>query len=131
MTPIILLYTCFPLWGLAFLMWTQRFPKQGKPWLMWIAVFLCCLVPIFFFPLCAYADKIEAKREGVYTPVAMREFRLRMWICICSYIAELVIGFALKYMGFELYGELAVSCVNVFLFLLIITCWDLFRNVRQ
>ncbi|WP_373724814.1 hypothetical protein, partial [Bacteroides heparinolyticus] len=72
----------------------------------------------------------EAIRMGGYTLEARQEFRLRIWICVCSYIAGLIFCFLLKYIGVELYWKLAVSCVNIFLFLLILTCWDLFRPLR-
>ncbi|TCO89475.1 hypothetical protein EV202_12010 [Bacteroides heparinolyticus] len=129
MTPIILLCTCLPLWALALLLFAQRFPKNTKQWFSWASV-LFLLIPVLFFPLSAYADKREAMRMGNYTLEARQEFRLRLWICACSYMAELIIGFLLKYIGVELYGELAVSCGNIFLFLLILTCWDLFRPLR-
>lgn len=130
MIPFILLCTCLPLWTLAFVLLVQRFPKDKKQWLSWVSLLLLLFLPVLFFPLSAYADKREAIRMGDYTLEARQEFRLRIWICVCSYMAELVIGFLLKYIGVELYGELAVSCVNIFLFLLILTCWDLFRPLR-
>ncbi|MGP1537209.1 hypothetical protein [Bacteroides heparinolyticus] len=130
MIPFILLCTCLPLWTLAFVLLVQRFPKDKKQWLSWVSLLLLLFLPVLFFPLSAYADKREAIRMGDYTLEARQEFRLRIWICVCSYMAELVIGFLLKYIGVEFYGELAVSCVNIFLFLLILTCWDLFRPLR-
>lgn len=130
MIPFILLCTCLPLWTLAFVLLVQRFPKDKKLWLSWVSLLLLLFLPVLFFPLSAYADKREAIRMGDYTLEARQEFRLRIWICVCSYMAELVIGFLLKYIGVEFYGELAVSCVNIFLFLLILTCWDLFRPLR-
>lgn len=123
-------YTCLPLWTLAFVLLVQRFPKDKKQWLSWVSLLLLLFLPVLFFPLSAYADKREAIRMGDYTLEARQEFRLRIWICVCSYMAELVIGFLLKYIGVEFYGELAVSCVNILLFLLILTCWDLFRPLR-
>lgn len=130
MIPFILLCTCLPLWTLAFVLLVQRFLKDKKQWLSWISLLLLLFLPVLFFPLSAYADKREAMRMGNYTLEARQEFRLRIWICACSYMAELIIGFLLKYIGVEFYGELAVSCVNIFLFLLILTCWDLFRPLR-
>lgn len=130
MIPFILLCTCLPLWTLAFVLLVQRFPKDKKQWLSWVSLLLLLFLPVLFFPLSAYADKREAIRMGDYTLEARQEFRLRIWICACSYMAELIIGFLLKYIGVELYGELAVSCVNILLFLLILTCWDLFRPLR-
>lgn len=130
MIPFILLCTCLPLWTLAFVLLVQRFPKDKKQWLSWVSLLLLLFLPVLFFPLSAYADKREAIRMGDYTLEARQEFRLRIWICVCSYIAELIISFLLKYIGVEFYGELAVSCVNIFLFLLILTCWDLFRPLR-
>ncbi|WP_315087246.1 hypothetical protein [Bacteroides heparinolyticus] len=115
---------------MAFVLLVQRFPKDKKQWLSWVSLLLLLFLPVLFFPLSAYADKREAIRMGDYTLEARQEFRLRIWICVCSYMAELVIGFLLKYIGVEFYGELAVSCVNIFLFLLILTCWDLFRPLR-
>ena len=130
MTSFMFLCTCLPLWVLAFILWAQRFPKNQKGCFSWVALLLFLIVPIFFFPLSAYADKKEAIRMGGYTLEARQEFRLRIWICVCSYIAGLIFCFLMKYIGVELYWKLAVSCVNIFLFLLILTCWDLFRPLR-
>lgn len=131
MTPIILLYVCLPLWLLALWMWTKNFSKVGKSLLLWLASFFCIFVPMLFFPLCAYLDKSSAKSRGEDSILARREFKLRMWICGCSYLSYLIICFAMKHMGIKLYAELAVCCVHVFLFLLIITCWNLFKDIRE
>lgn len=68
---------------------------------------------------------------GGYTLEARQEFRLRIWICVCSYIAGLIICFLLKYTGVEQYWKSAVSCVYIFLFMLVSACWDLFRPLRD
>lgn len=130
MTSFIFLSTCLPLWVLAFILWAQRFPKNRKGWFSWVALLLL-IVPALFFPLSACADKKEVIRTGGYTLEARQEFRLRIWICVCSYIAGLIICFLLKYIGVELYWKLAVSCVYIFLFMLVSACWDLFRPLRD
>ncbi|MGI6815188.1 hypothetical protein ACFX5L_05700 [Bacteroides sp. KG123] len=131
MTSFIFLSTCLPLWALAFILWAQRFPKNRKGWFSWVALLLLLIVPALFFPLSACADKKEAIRTGGYTLEARQEFRFRIWICACSYVAGLAICFLLRYTGVEQYWKSAVSCVYIFLFMLVSACWDLFRPLRD
>lgn len=130
MEPIILLYTCLPLWGLAMVMYARRFREYKNNWLSWIAV-LFVFVPIFFFPLCAYNDKVIAKENGMDQMILRQEFKLRVWICISYYVTTLFLVFILKHIGADYYSELAVSGMNVCLLILILTCWNLFRVLQR
>lgn len=130
MEPIILLYTCLPLWALAVVMYARRFREYKNNWLSWIAL-LFIFVPILFFPLCAYNEKVIAKENGLDRMILKQEFRLRIWICLSCYISELFLGFLLKHIGIDYYAELAVSCMNISQFILIISCWNLFRAIRR
>lgn len=124
MTSVLfLLYTIPVTWGVAMFLWVRYFQKHKLQWLSWVSLLLVPFPALFYF-LCAYADKID-KCKVRNSSIGKLIFKLRIGICACCWGGEFVICFALKYMGFSDYLEIAVGCMNVFQSLLILVCWDI------
>lgn len=129
MTPVtFLLFSCLPLWVLAVWMWMKYYSTTGKSRLLWLASFLCIFLPQLFFPLCAYIEKVKSEENSGYSLLMQRVYRLRMSICACCFLSYFILSVSFKCMCFQWYGEIAVSCVNVFFFLLVFSCWNLFQE---
>ncbi|MCR6507232.1 hypothetical protein M1B78_03340 [Bacteroides sp. KH569_7] len=127
MTSVLfLLYTIPITWGVAILLWVRYFQRHKLHWLSWVSLLLVPFPALFYF-LCAYVDKID-KYKARDTDIGKLTFKLRIGICACCWIGELVICFTLKYMGFPDYLEIAVGGMNVFQSLLILVCWDMIED---
>lgn len=130
MEPITLLYSLLPLWGVAIFMFVKNGHQLKNDWKSWFLT-LSLTVPILFFPLCAYLDKKRKEKTNTNQTILNQEFKLRIWICISCYVGELATSFILKQMGLSSYGELAITCANICLVILILSCWNAFKPFQE
>ena len=131
MASIYFLLCTIPLtWVIALILWLRYFQKHKSDWLSWFSL-IVMFFPALFYILSAYMDKIAKAGDQKYnTTVTNLIFRLRISICRCCWVAQLIVCFTLKYIGIEYYFEISVGCMNIFQSLLIWTCWDIL-NTKQ
>lgn len=99
--------------------------RHEQPFVMALGIFPV-VASRLFYSMRLFSEKGSEKRKNIAT--YQTAFRLRLSICLCCWLGELVTSYLLKFAGVEWYAEIATASMNIILSLLIVTSWNLLNR---